>query len=141
VILLICLKFFLCLVIMCGTRRMGTISVSQAWRVHLSVVWLVVNVWVCCVGELVVSMKFISYNIKGLWSREKRKDVRKLVKQHRLWILCFHKTKLGNIDDFICASIWGSTGFNYSYRPSVRHLVVFRRYGTRLWWRFGVLEA
>jgi exonuclease III len=39
-------------------------------------------------------MKYISYNIRGLGSWEKRKEIQKLVKQHRPWILCVQETKL-----------------------------------------------
>ena len=41
------------------------------------------------------------------------------MKFHRPWILCIQETKLENIDDFLCATLWGSQTFGYSYKPSV----------------------
>jgi exonuclease III len=68
---------------------------------------------------MVVKMKYISYNIRGLGSWEKRKEIQKLVKQHRPWILCVQETKLEVINEFLCVSLWGNQNFGFSYRPSV----------------------
>jgi len=64
-------------------------------------------------------MKFISYNIRGLGSLEKRKVIQKIVKFHRPWILCVQETKLESINDFLCSSLWGNQNYGFSYRPSL----------------------
>ena len=63
-------------------------------------------------------MKFISYNIRGLGSFEKRKEIQKIVKLHRPWVLCVQETKLESINDFLCSSLWGNQNYRFSYRPS-----------------------
>jgi len=45
-------------------------------------------------------MKIISYNIRGLGSFEKKKEIQKMVKFYRPWILCVQQTKLEIINDF-----------------------------------------
>ena len=79
---------------------------------------LVVNLCVL-VFVLVVKMKFISYNISGLGSFEKRKEIQKIVKLHRPWILCVQETKLEIINGFLCSSLWGNQHYGFSYRSSV----------------------
>jgi len=85
----------------------------------LMLVQQVVSFETVCVEELVVPMKVISYNIRGLGSSEKRKEILKLVKHHRQWILCIQEPKLEVVNDFVCVSQWGNSSFGYSYRPSV----------------------
>ena len=41
------------------------------------------------------------------------------MKYHRPLILCVQETKLENINDVLCASLWGNQNFGFSYRPSV----------------------
>jgi len=55
-------------------------------------------------------MKIITYNVKGLGSWEKRKDVLKMVKQQRHMVMYIQETKLKIIDNYICAVIWGLEG-------------------------------
>ncbi|XP_045831090.1 uncharacterized protein LOC123922415 [Trifolium pratense] len=54
--------------------------------------------------------RIISWNIRGLGCFEKKKEVRKLVRDLKPFILC---------DDFLCSNLWGSSSFGFSYRPSV----------------------
>jgi len=49
----------------------------------------------------------------------KKKEIQKMVKFYRPWILCVQETKLEIINDFFCASLWGNPYHSYSYRPSV----------------------
>jgi len=70
-------------------------------------------------GELGVLMKIITWNVRGLGSFDKRKEVRKLVGEKRPSIVCIQETKLAKVDDFICSSLWGSSPYGFSFRPSV----------------------
>jgi len=64
-------------------------------------------------------MKIISWNVRGLGGFEKRKKVRKLVGEKKPLLMCLQKTKLMQIDDYVCASLWGNSSHGYFYRPSV----------------------
>ncbi|GAU32086.1 hypothetical protein TSUD_53540 [Trifolium subterraneum] len=55
----------------------------------------------------------------GLGGLEKRGEVRKLISEKRPLVVCIQETKLGACDDFLCASLWGSSVLGYSFRPSV----------------------
>jgi len=67
----------------------------------------------------VVVMKILSWNVRGLGGLEKRRDVRLLVGEKLPIILCIQETKLQLCDDFVCASMWGSSPHSYSFRLSV----------------------
>ncbi|AES74629.1 hypothetical protein MTR_6g009190 [Medicago truncatula] len=45
-----------------------------------------------------------------------------LVKTQCPMVLCIQETKLEVIEEYVCATIWGSNGFGFSYRPTVREL-------------------
>jgi exonuclease III len=68
---------------------------------------------------VVVVMKILSWNVRGLGGLEKRRDVRLLVGEKLPIIVCLQETKLQVCDDSLCASIWGSSSHSYSFRPSV----------------------
>ena len=67
----------------------------------------------------VVTMKIISWNVRGLGSFKKRREVRQLVREKNPFILCIQETKLAIIDDFVCKAIWGDDCVGYSFRPSL----------------------
>lgn len=52
-------------------------------------------------------MKILSYNIRGLGKRAKRREVREMVKKHRIEFCCIQETKMSNMRDKICKSLWG----------------------------------
>jgi exonuclease III len=64
-------------------------------------------------------MKIFSWNIRGLGGMEKRKEVRKLIGDKRLFVMCIQETKLSVCDDSLCATLWGSSPHGYSFRPSI----------------------
>jgi len=64
-------------------------------------------------------MKIISWNIRGLGSFEKRREVCNLVREKKLFILCVQETKLSVIDMNLCKSIWGGDLVDFSFQPSV----------------------
>ncbi|MCI16660.1 cytochrome P450, partial [Trifolium medium] len=57
-------------------------------------------------------MKICSWNVRGLGGFENKKEVRKLIGDKQ-------ETKLGECNDYICDSLWGSSPHGYSFRPSV----------------------
>jgi len=64
-------------------------------------------------------MKIISWNVRGLGSFEKRREVCHLVREKNLFIICIQETKLSVIDVILCKSMWGGDCVDFSYRPSV----------------------
>ncbi|KAL8511922.1 hypothetical protein ACS0TY_018386 [Phlomoides rotata] len=53
-------------------------------------------------------MKIISYNIRGVGSRTKRKEVRDLVKQTRADVCCIQESKKEQVSEIFCKSLWGN---------------------------------
>jgi len=64
-------------------------------------------------------MKLISWNVQGLGSVEKRREVRKLVEEKKPLILCLQETKLAVCNDKLNLLMWGDSNHAYSFRPSV----------------------
>jgi len=60
-------------------------------------------------------MKLLSWNIRGLGSAEKRREVRLLVGEKVPWIVCLQETKLSAFDSSIVSSLWGNPSFNFSF--------------------------
>ena len=50
---------------------------------------------------------------------EKRKDVRSLVTEKRLSILCIQETKLHKCDEGVCLSVWDGQQTAFSFRPFI----------------------
>jgi hypothetical protein len=46
---------------------------------------------VCELGRFIVTMKFISYNVRGLGGFDKRCEVRKLVEDNKPFVLCLQE--------------------------------------------------
>jgi exonuclease III len=65
-----------------------------------------------------VSMKIISYNVRGLGGGEKREEVRRLVDEKKPFVLCIQESKWNVVDDRMIKSIWGDTYCGYFFRPS-----------------------
>lgn len=53
----------------------------------------------CRWGGLKVVMKIISYNVRGLGGGEKKVEVRRLVNEKHLFVLCIQETKWNLVDD------------------------------------------
>jgi len=51
-------------------------------------------------------MKIISYNDRGMGGGEKRREVQRLVRERKPWVVCIQETKLEVVDDFLCRSLW-----------------------------------
>lgn len=68
---------------------------------------------------MVVLMKIISFNARGLGGGEKRVKIRRLVQEKNPFVVCIQETKLRMVDDFLIKSIWGDDSGGYSYQSSV----------------------
>jgi len=64
-------------------------------------------------------MKLISWNVRGLGSFEKRREVCQLVREKKPFVLCLQETKMSVFDDIIYKSMWGDVFVDFSYQPSV----------------------
>lgn len=64
-------------------------------------------------------MKLLSYNIRGLGSSIKKKEIHDLIGQHKFSFCCIQESKLEKCDDFICRSIWGRGNFEWMARDAV----------------------
>jgi len=64
-------------------------------------------------------MKLVSWNVRGLGSFDKRREVRKLVEEKKPLILCLQETKLGVCDEKLTLLMWGDSNHAFSFRPSV----------------------
>lgn len=51
-------------------------------------------------------MKVVSYNIRGLGCRVKKRDVKQLVIENKSGMVCLQETKLEMMDSRICLSLW-----------------------------------
>jgi exonuclease III len=63
-------------------------------------------------------MKLLSWNVRGLGSYEKRKEVRSLVKAKNPLVMCLQETKLQMCDVNVCSSLWDRQSVEFSFRPS-----------------------
>lgn len=50
----------------------------------------------------VLVMKIVTFNVRGLGGRVKKRELKKLVKREKLDMLCVQETKLENITQRIC---------------------------------------
>lgn len=78
---------------------------------------MLVRCW--CGAVRVVEIKLVSWNVRGLRGMEKRREVRLLVAEKRLWIVCLQKTKLMVCDIALCSSLRGSLSHEFSFCPSL----------------------
>jgi len=64
-------------------------------------------------------MKIVSWNVRGLGSVEKRREVCNLVREKQPFLLCVQETKLSVVDATVCKSIWGDVHADFSFQSSV----------------------
>jgi len=63
-------------------------------------------------------MKIISWNVRGLGSTVKRKEVCNLVREKKPFLLRLQETKLSKFDATVCKSLWGDVNADFSFQPS-----------------------
>jgi len=63
-------------------------------------------------------MKVLSYNARGLGGGEKRVEVRRLIREKYLRVVCIQETKLSVVNDHVIKAVWGDNLCGYSFQPS-----------------------
>ena len=80
-------------------------------------------------------MRILSFNIRGLGGKVKKKAVRELLSKEKIHMLCIQETKSDNLDFYMCKEIWGSDSCEFV----VRH-VINNAGGSVTIWEKGVFK-
>ncbi|KAL8557651.1 hypothetical protein ACS0TY_004930 [Phlomoides rotata] len=64
-------------------------------------------------------MKILSYNVRGLGKKAKRREVRDIIKKQKIELCCIQETKLEEITKFRCMGLWGNSNFDWAFSESV----------------------
>jgi exonuclease III len=63
-------------------------------------------------------MIIMSFNIRGLGGRVKRRRIRELVREHKVDFQAVQETKLESISEKLCHNLWGSIDCDWAFYPS-----------------------
>jgi hypothetical protein len=63
-------------------------------------------------------MIVLSYNVRGLGGRVKRRRVKELVRDHKVDFLALKETKMEVVSESFCRSLWGSDQCTWAFFPS-----------------------
>lgn len=66
----------------------------------------------------IIFMKIVSFNVRGLGGRVKKRELKKLVNREKLDMMCIQETKLENISQRTCRAIWAGDDFEWCFLPS-----------------------
>lgn len=73
-------------------------------------------VWVMVLWRKVTSvMKIVSFNVRGLGGRVKKRELKKLVNKEKLDMICIQETQFEYITQRVCNSLWGGDDFEWSF--------------------------
>ena len=64
-------------------------------------------------------MNIISYNVRGLGRGVKWPTIKRMVKEHRIDLLCLQETKKESINKIMCQALWGNSDFSWEDAPLV----------------------
>ena len=64
-------------------------------------------------------MNIVSYNVRGLGRGVKWAAIRRLVRKHKVDMLCIQKTKKEQIDKAMCQVMWGDLDVGWEYQPAI----------------------
>lgn len=64
-------------------------------------------------------MKMLSFNIRGLGTNVKRREVRELINKKKINICCIQETKMQKMENRLCRVIWGNNAFDWACKESV----------------------
>ncbi|KAL8539441.1 hypothetical protein ACS0TY_001162 [Phlomoides rotata] len=64
-------------------------------------------------------MKLLSFNVRGIGSRRKRKLVKDLIANTKVDFVCIQETKLDIIPTSVCESLWVDKNFDWVYSGSI----------------------
>jgi exonuclease III len=60
-----------------------------------------------------------SYNIRGLGGVLKRRNIKELIRRHRIDFLALQETKMEEISDSFCQALWGNDCCDWVFLPAV----------------------
>ncbi|KAL8516077.1 hypothetical protein ACS0TY_014670 [Phlomoides rotata] len=63
-------------------------------------------------------MKLLSYNVRGLGSRAKCREIREMIKGQGVDFCCVQETKKENIDEMFCKRVWGEGNIGWAFREA-----------------------
>lgn len=63
-------------------------------------------------------MKMLLFNIRGVGSRVKRKEVQDLVRKNKIDLVCIQESKLDEVNENVCRLIWGNNICGWAARES-----------------------
>ena len=63
-------------------------------------------------------MKLMTYNVRGLGGRVKRKALKQIVMKEKVEILCVQESKLEVVDQKICKEVWGDSEVEWRAVPA-----------------------
>lgn len=63
-------------------------------------------------------MKILSFNIRGVGSRVKRKELQELVRKNKVDLVCIQESKLDMVDENVCRTIWGNPQCGWAAREA-----------------------
>ncbi|KAL8484569.1 hypothetical protein ACS0TY_027031 [Phlomoides rotata] len=63
-------------------------------------------------------MRVLSYNIRGLWSRAKCKEVSEIVRSRKVDVCFIQESKKGEVDENLCWSVWGSRQVRWAFKAA-----------------------
>lgn len=66
-----------------------------------------------------VAIKLVTYNIRGLGGRVKKKEVKELVRSQKPDLLCLQETKMEGIDRRLCSLLWEGGDFEWESKDAV----------------------
>jgi len=72
-----------------------------------------------CFWCSVLAMKIMSWNVRGLGSFEKRREVRHLVREKKPFICCLQETELSVFDFAVCKYLWGDESVDFYFQSAL----------------------
>lgn len=69
--------------------------------------------------QVTFSMKMLNYNIRGLGSQVKRRELQMLIRSHKIEICCVQETKMEDISEEVCREIWGPVRLGWGKKDAV----------------------
>lgn len=64
-------------------------------------------------------MNIISWNVRGIGSKEKRALVESFIQQHHPSVVILQETKISKVDRFIVKSLWSSRNIAWAFKGSI----------------------
>ena len=78
-----------------------------------------------------MSLRLLSWNVRGLNNPKKREVCKNLLKEWKCDIVCFQETKLSSLNSSVVRSLWGSPFLNWVALDAVNTARGCYWFGTR----------